>query len=85
MSASREDKEGQIAAKAAPSSDFDVVWKTESFSVRMGGAAVPIYLKPGSGHTLIASAPGSPAIHCALYTRPASFASLLAWGGGPIL
>jgi pimeloyl-ACP methyl ester carboxylesterase len=29
------------------------------------------YLKPGTGYTLIASQPDAPAIHCALYTRPA--------------
>jgi hypothetical protein len=30
------------------------------------------YLKPGAGRILIASQPDAPAIHCALYTRPAS-------------
>ena len=30
------------------------------------------YLKPGAGHILIASQPDAPAIHCAVYTRPAA-------------
>jgi pimeloyl-ACP methyl ester carboxylesterase len=42
------------------------------------------YLKPGSGHILIASQPGAPAIHCALYTRPGSLVPYLVGGADEI-
>ncbi|HWN69138.1 MAG TPA: alpha/beta hydrolase [Haliangium sp.] len=77
---------GQLHRPSIPANLFasfsfrNIAFEADTFLTAADLNGLGNHLKPGSGHILITSQSGAPAIHCALYTRPGALVPYLVGG-----